>query len=264
MTSSIKFYPLITAGQAAVRAVEEQGSPDTLAGLDKALCNLPLHAMDEQADRVLYTALEAVSRAQRAEEWDLLHDVLLAVSRLLHEGQSGSEEPAPAVSAMVRLLGACQNRSTGTKTPVTRAWDRAFSAGVEVLSLVMGACRGDDVGPKLFDRRMNDFLAAVHRAIPYEALLQARRALVEAAQAYGLFAVGMRQPMPPQGRWEWARRIGAAQFRFEVVPPFVTHPYGSVAVQRRSIDGTTGPVRYFPLGPDEARRRAVTDAQYRI
>jgi hypothetical protein len=54
-------------------------------------------------------------------------------------------------------------------------------------------------------------------------------------------------------------------FLFEVVPPLVEgHPYGSVAVQRVTEDGRPGPVRSFPLGADENRRRAVTEAQYRI
>ncbi|KIF00921.1 hypothetical protein PL81_38525 [Streptomyces sp. RSD-27] len=265
--SSSTLYPLILAGQAAIRAVESHATPEALAAVDKALCELPVNFLDTPADKALHEALRAVSLAEDAEEWKLLVAVERTVSVLLHQGPTVPVGEEPAVKAMVELAGACIANSDGDEPLSARAWERAYWAAVEALALVVRAVRGEDVGGAVrFDRTMTNALTAVRRAIPYRALHEARRALYDAAASYGLFAIEMRQPVPT-GRWDWARRIKNAVYRFELVPPLVQdapYPYGSVAVQRINEDGTAGPVRYFPLGPDEERRRAVTEAQHRI
>lgn len=255
--------PLITTGQAAVRAAEQHGSPSTVSGVDRALCQLPVTDMDAQAHRILHDALRALAYAEDAEEWQLLAAAEHAVSRLVHE-PNGATLEHPAVRAVGELAIRCgirHDRAGDTEAP---AWHRGYLAGMETLGAVTGLIYRSSNGRAL-DKAMTEFVAAVRRAIPYEALYEARQALVEAARTYNIFVIGMRQPMPFGGRWEWARRIGDAVYLFEVEPPLVDgSPYGAVAVRRTAADGMAGPVRYFLLGADEERRRAVTEARYRI
>ncbi|MGA5411514.1 hypothetical protein ACPCSC_30205 [Streptomyces lavendulocolor] len=252
---------LLTAGQEAVRAAEHRGSPETVRALDTALCALPLLDMDDQAERILNDALMAVTRAEDAEEWQLLTDVEHAVSRLMHEPDGATLEH-PAVLAVGRLAVQCSIRVEKAGAAVAWAWGRGYLAGVEALRMVTGAIRGERDGRAL-DKAVTEFLAAVRRAIPYAALYETRRALVEFARSNGLFVIGMRQTMPP-GRWEYARRIGNAVYLFEIVPLLVEgHPYGSVAVRRTAEDGTAGPVRYFPFSSIEAHH-AANEALYVI
>ncbi|PRH78374.1 hypothetical protein C6N75_15175 [Streptomyces solincola] len=252
---------LLTAGQEAVRAAEHRGSPETVAGLDKALCALPLLDMDDQAHRILNHALTVVTRAEDADEWTLLADVEHAVSRLMHEPDGATLEH-PAVLAVGNLAMRCSTREREAGMAVGRAWSRGYMAGMEALRMVTGAIYGERDGRAL-DKAVTEFLTAVRRAIPYAALYETRRALVEFARSYGLFVIGMRQTLPP-GRWEYARRIGTAVFLFEIVPPLVEgHPYGSVAVRRTAEDGTAGPVRYFPFRSIEAHH-AANEALYVI
>lgn len=273
-TDRASLYALITAGQSAVRAAEDYGAPDSVRGLDKALCDFPVTDMDENASRVLYGALRAVALAEDAEEWMLLSDVEHQVSRFLVKPDGATLEH-PSVRAVVLLTSQCGSRYSErfedpikrrawSTSPERRAWQRAYLFGLEALGELTSAIRGSANGRAL-DKAMTAFLAAVRRAIPYAALYEARRALVKAARTYGVFVIGMRQPMPVNGRWEWARRIGSATYLFEVELPHMDgDPYGAVAVRRIAEDGTAAPVRYVPLGPDEKRRRAVTEAQFRI
>ncbi|MFI9052474.1 hypothetical protein [Streptomyces sp. NPDC053427] len=266
MTTAVRtaLYPLITAGQSAVRDTERHATPETLRTIDGALCALPVNEMDDQADRILHAAIRAVSLAGDAEEWEALAELERALSQMLHTGDPVTENPA--VKSMLLLVSQCSARcGQYDHGDVTRAaWERAFQAGTEALGALLSVLRKEMRGPEM-DKRVTAFLTAVRRAIPYAALYETRRALVEAARAYGLFVIGMRQPMPTNGRWGWARRLGRATFLFEVEPPHMEgDPYGAVAVRRIAEDGTAAPVRYIPLGPDEERRRAVTEAQYRI
>jgi len=262
-TTRTDLYRLITAGQAAVRAAEHHSSPKTVAGLDKAVSALPLTDMDDQADRILHTALKQVARAEDAEEWQLLEAAEHAVSRLIHEPDGATLEH-PAVRAVTELAIRCGWKHDQAGEAVAASWNRGYLAGIEALGAVTGLIHGSSDAPAL-DKAMVVFLTAVRRAIPYAALYETRRALVEAARTYGMFVIGMRQPMPPGGRWEWARRIGSAVYLFEVEPPLMDgDPGGAVAVRRTAADGTAGPVRYFPLSTDAERRRAVTEARNRI
>ncbi|MFD4933468.1 hypothetical protein [Streptomyces virginiae] len=256
-------YPLITAGQAAVRAAENHGTPEALAAVDRALCELPVNLLDTPADETLHGALHAVSLAEDAEEWKLLADVEHAVSLLLHK-PDGLTLEHPAVMAVGKLAIRCSVAGEDAGASVARAWHRGYLLGMEALRAVSGTIYGSTDGRAL-DKAVMEFRAAVRRAVPYAALRKTRLALVEAARSYSLFPIGMRQAMSPSSRWGWSRRIGTSTYHFEIEPPlFHGHPYGSVAVRRTAADGTAGPVRYFPLGADEERRRAVTEAQYRI
>jgi hypothetical protein len=258
-------YPLIVSGQAAVRAAERRGCPQTVAAVDKALCDLPVDVMDDQADRILHAALRALSLAEDAEEWTLVADVEQTVSALLHQ-PDGATIHHPAVLAVVTLAARAtfvhQKMIEGSAERA--AWERAYLLGLEALRAITSAVYGEEPGPDL-DTAVTRFLTAVRRAIPYAALIATRYALVEAARTYGIFVIGMRQPMPSGSRWEWARCIGDAVYLFEVEPPLMGGaPYGAVAVRRTTTDGTAEPVRYFPLGADQERGRAVTEALHRI
>ncbi|MFD9248332.1 hypothetical protein [Streptomyces bottropensis] len=255
---------LLTAGQEAVRAVERYGSPDTVAGLDKALCALPLLDMDDQAHRILNDALRSVARAEDAETWDRLTTVEQALSVWLHYPDRTDLGNAAmlAVAELAVHCGAMHGRAVEGSAE-RRAWDGAHLAGAEALRKVVSATSGNATGREL-DSAIRTFLEAVRRAVPYVALIGARYVLVEFARTYGLFVVGMRQPMP-EGPWEWARRLGGAVYLFRVDPPGLNgHPYGSVAVQRLAEDGTAGPVRSFGLFSLGERRNALNAARERI
>ncbi|MEU0857463.1 hypothetical protein ABZ352_18770 [Streptomyces griseofuscus] len=256
---------LITAGQKAVRATEHRGSPETIATVDRALSDLPVTVMDDQAERLLHDALRALALAEDAEEWALLEDAERGVSMLLHEPDGATlQHPAVRAVATLAVRASIVHGEAIGGSAERAAWERAYLLGLEALRATTGAIYGEASGREL-DRRVTEFFTAVRRAVPYAALMATRFALVEAARAYELPVIGMRQPLPTNSRWQWARRVADAVFLFEVVPPLVEgHPYGSVAVQRTTRDGESGPVRYIPLGADEGRRRAVTEAQYRI
>jgi hypothetical protein len=277
MTNTVvrtELYALVLAGQSAIRAVETYATRDKLTALDGALCALPVNVMDDQADRILHEAIRAVGLAEDAEEWALLSDVEQGVAQYLRE-PDGATMKHPAVRALVLLISACGSRfgkrvedpterAIWEAHPERQAWERAYLLGLEALREVGAAIQGAGPHQGLY-KAMVDFRGAVRRAIPYGALYEVRRALVEAARSYGLFVIGMRQPTPVGGRWEWARRIGRSTYLFEVEPPLMGgDPYGAVAVLRITEDGTRVPVRYIPLGSDEKRRRAVTEAQYAI
>ncbi|MGI5143783.1 hypothetical protein [Streptomyces sp. CA-106110] len=260
---------LITAGQAAVRAAEQHGSRDTLTAVDAALRALPVTDLDENAYQILHLALQATGKAARATEWALLTDVEQTVSPLVNPGGHVFSDH-PAVMAMSRLIAACTSRQTVYALPgcpngaiVAAAWQRAARKGAYALGKLTAVLQGI-LFPRQMDDAMADFRTAVRRAIPYEALYETRRALVEAARAYGLFVVGMRQPMPGHSAGEWARRLGQATYLFEVLAPQLGQPHGCVAVQRISEDGTADPVRHIPLGTDLKRRRAVHEIRHRI
>ncbi|PQM20651.1 hypothetical protein Sfr7A_26055 [Streptomyces xinghaiensis] len=253
--------PLITAGQAAVRAAEQHGSPETVAGLDRALCALPLTDMDDQADRILHQALKAVTHAEDAEEWQLLAAAQHAVTRLTRWPDDATLGH-PAVRAVGELALRCSlQHDQAEDTTTAAAWNRGYLAGMETLSAVTALLHGSP-DSRAVGKAMARFEAAVRRAIPYTALYETRRALVEAARTYNLFVIGMRQPPPPNSRWTWARRIGTAVYLFQAEPPLTSGR--AVAVCRTAQDGTVGPVRYFPLSADPQRRRAVTEACFRI
>lgn len=253
--------PLITAAQSAVRAAEHRGSPETLAGLDEALCALPVAFMNAGADRALHEALRAVSLAEEAEEWQLLADVEHAVSRLIHEPDGVTVEH-PAVLAVAMLATRCAVLEKDAGLRVAKAWNRGYLLGLDALGAVTGTVHGYTTG-KTLDKAVTAFLDAVRRAIPYAALYATRSALAQAARTYGLFVVGMRQPPSlPEGWWDWERAIGGVSFLFAVTFPGLPHPYGSLAVSRVNEDGTHEPIRYFPLGPDEDNEHAK--ALYRI
>jgi hypothetical protein len=251
---------LISVGQSVVRGVEESGSPAGLRRLDWALSQLPATELDRQAEYSRWKALEAVGRAEDAEEWDLLGDVEHAVTHLIR--LSGATLEHRAVRAIGTLTIRCSIREGSAGAAMAKAWNRGYMLGLEALRAVTDVIYGTgDV--RALDKAVTAFLAAVRRAIPYTALYETRRALTEAARAYGLFVIGMRQPMPP-GRWEYARCIGTAVYLFEIVPPLVEgHPYGSIAVRRTAEDGTVGPVRYIPFSSIEAHQRA-NEAVYQV
>jgi hypothetical protein len=269
-----ELYPRIIAGQNAVRAVEIYATPDDVATLYGVLCGLPVNVLDDQADRILHDAIRALALAEDAEEWALLNDVKQRVAQYLRE-PGAATMAHPAVQAVIQLTSGCGSRfgrqigdpierTMWEVNPERRAWERAYLLGLEVLRELSAAIYGEGPQQGLY-KELQDFEGAVRRAIAYGALYEARRALVEVARSYGLFVVGMRQPTPVGGRWEWARRIGSATYLFEVEPPHINgDPYGAVAVLRIAEDGTHMPVRYIPLGSDEKRRRALTKAQYRI
>ncbi|MEU1597962.1 hypothetical protein ABZ468_35310 [Streptomyces sp. NPDC005708] len=260
---------LITTGQTVVRAAEQYGSRETVTAVHAALRTLPVIDLDEQAHSILLGALEATAKAVRATEWTLLVDVEQTVSPLVNPGGHVFSDH-PAVIAMTRLINACTTRQAAYTVPgcpngtiTAAAWQRAAQAGIYARGKLNAVLNGV-LFPRQMDDAMADFRTAVRRAIPYEALYETRRALVEAARCYQLFVVGMRQPMPADSLGEWARRLGEAVYLFEVLPPQLGQPHGSVAVQRIRQDGTADPVRHIPLGGDLERRRAVHEIRRRI
>jgi hypothetical protein len=256
---------LITAGRVAVRASEDHASPHTIESVSDALCELPLTVLDARAEQLVHGALDALARARDAREWTMLDHAERAVSALLHE-PDGATIQHPAVLAVATLAAhaAHVHGQMIEGSPERAAWERAHLHGLEALGATVHAVSGGHAGHKL-DKWTQEFFTAVRRAIPYAALIVTRNALVEAARCYGLPVLGMRQPLPIGGRWRWARRVGDVVYLFRVVTPLAPgHPYGSVAVQRLRQDDTPGTVRYFPLSPDQDRRRAVIEALYRI
>ncbi|MFD0352968.1 hypothetical protein ACFVHW_04350 [Streptomyces sp. NPDC127110] len=257
-------HALITAGQYVVRSVETHASRDGLIAVYAALGALPVNLMDDQADISLHDALRAVSLAEDAEEWDIITAAEQSLTQMLFTGAPVAE--APALRAVVRLLSQCAVRSDSYESGsvVREAWKRADAAGTTALEEVLAVLHGALRGPTT-DRAATEFLTAARRATAYQALFEARRALAEAARAYGLFVIGLRQPLPRAGLWQWARRIGPAEYQFRVERSSpTTHPHGAVVVRRVAGDGTVGPMRQFPLSTDDGRRRAVIEAQYRI
>ncbi|MBV1940811.1 hypothetical protein KUF83_30210 [Streptomyces sp. BV286] len=261
--------PLIVAGQSAVRAVEDRASVASLFALERAL--LAMHPRQGSAERrfefdeALAKAAAAVRGAKNRPEWDMVTDVERAVSRLMHE-PDGATLDHPAVREVGKLAVRCGMAEGKAGAAVARAWNRAYLLGMEALHITAGATYGERSGRDL-DKAVTEFLTAVRRATAYSALYDTRNALVEAALAYGLFVVGMRQPMPPGGRWEWMRHIGGVVYHFETLPPSYvegSYPYGAIGVRRTAGDGTSGPVRYFPLSPKGKRRNPVMEALYRI
>lgn len=255
---------LLTAGQEAVRAAEHRGSPDTVRALDTALCALPILDMDDNAHRIVNDALRSISLAEDSETWGLLEKVETTVSTWLHNPDRTDLGNAAmlAVAELAVHCGAVHGR-TIEASAARRAWDRAHLAGSNALRTIVSAVAGHADGRQL-DRAITEFLESVRRAVPYVALMGTRYALVEFARTYGLFIVGMRQPMP-DGDWEWARRLGGAVYLFRVNPPGMNgHPYGSVAVQRFAEDGTAGPLRSFGLFSLGERRDALNAARARI
>ncbi|MER7761559.1 hypothetical protein [Streptomyces sp. NPDC097619] len=276
-TAPVDLHGLIRAAQTAVRAVEDSPSPQSLAALDGALCLLPVHPLDAYAEVSLHRAMRAVALAEDAEEWGLLADAEREVAALRETREHiGIEHPAVTTVSSLGLTCAERLKAPAgdpaeakrwKRSPERRAWDRGNHFSLEVLRhlpVFEGGRHAADNPP--LDRAMDGFRTAVRRAIAYQALYLTREALTAAAASYRLFVIGMRQPLP-EGRWDWSRRIGTATYMFEVVPPLAIEamfPYGSVAVVRIGEDGTRGDVRYAPLGDDENRRTAVTEALFRI
>ncbi|MFJ5142961.1 hypothetical protein [Streptomyces sp. NPDC088707] len=252
---------LLTAGQNAVRAVEEYGSPATVRGLDTALCAFPL--IDDQAHRAVTNALRAVSLAKDAETWAVLDKAERAVSSFIHTPDSRELGDA-AILAVAELAVHATHRSNTAigGSAVRRAWDRAHRDGATAIQVIVSAVSGSADGRAL-DGAMTKLFGSIRRAVPYFALVEVRLALVEFARSHGLFVVGMRQPMP-DGDWEYARRLGGAVYLFRVDPPSIREPYGAVVVQRIAEDGSGGTVRSFGLYSFGERRTALNDALSRI
>lgn len=235
---------LLTAGQNAVRAAEECGSQRTVDAVYEALCALPLVDMEDDAYGRVQVAVRAAAAAEDAETWTLLYDAEHSVSQWLHE-PDGHRTSEAAVMDVARLAVHCSARVSDAGSVESRAWYRAFQAGVEALRAVTGAVSGH-VDSRALDKAMTQFWAAVRRAVPYAAMYVAKEALVEFARTYGFFVVEMRQPA--EGGWEWMRRLGDAVYLFRVDTPGLDgFPYGSVTVQRIGKDGTPGWIRPFAL-----------------
>src|SRR5262249_12386222 len=156
---------------------------------------LPVIDLDEQAYQILHMALRATGKAATATEWTLLADVEQTVSPLVNPGGHVFSDH-PAVTAMTHLIDACTARQAAYAVPerptgdiIAGAWQRAAQAGTYAFGKLTAVLHGT-LFPRQMDAAMADFRTAVRRAIPYEALYEVRRALVEAARSYGLFVVG--------------------------------------------------------------------------
>ncbi|MEU9925063.1 hypothetical protein AB0H51_27910 [Streptomyces griseoluteus] len=228
----------LSAAQAAVRAVEARATRENVAALYEALGEFHPMGLDNQAFDIIRAARDQVTRAEYSDAWELLWNAEHEVSTWLVE-PDGPNAGDDAIMAVAALAVHCARAFAGGAGTERSAWYRADTAGVDALRAVVSAVNGHTDGRTL-NRAVVTFLDAVRRAIPYAALYEARRALVEFARVRGLFIVGMRQPRADD--FEWARRIGAAVYLFRSGPPF-----GSVSVRRIADDGTVGPERHFSL-----------------
>lgn len=254
---------LITSAQGAVRAVEDRGSRKTIAALRDALLPMYTRRGEGPHRQAFMDALGEAELSLRAAAasgtWDLLTDVEQTVSRFWHE-PDGATLDHPALQAITTLTVRFE---TDDRSIFGAANERAHYAGLDAMRALSSAINGAANGRQL-DKAVTEFLAAVRRAIPYMALYDTRRALVEAAWAYGLFPVGMRQPESPESLWDWSREIGGALHLFELVGPGIEgHPFGAVATVR-FVDGLGGGVRYFPLSSIEEWRRIARTVVDRV
>ncbi|MBG7704874.1 hypothetical protein HCJ76_44135 [Streptomyces sp. MC1] len=252
---------LLTAGQAAVRAAEQRATPESVHAVYESLCQLPLLDMDDHAYLIVQGAIRQTASAEDVDTWTLLLDVEHTVSAWLHDPDA-SLAADDAIMAVARLGVHCANNHEESAMEERAAWLRAYQASVEALRATASATNGHTGGREL-DKAIVTFLDAVRRAIPYAALYEARRALVEFARTYGLFIVGMRQPMPAGGPWQWSRRIGDLIVLFSVEPPTAEgFPYGSMAVQCITKDGTVHPPRHFALSGRQ--QDALAEIRHRL
>ncbi|MFE1270586.1 hypothetical protein [Streptomyces sp. NPDC058758] len=252
--------PYVTAVQAAVRAVEERPAHDTLGALDAALCDAPVASVDDFAWTSLHDALRVVVLAEDADEWAMLEELREELAKIVGLVETATTAH-PAFRALVLLAAQCETRY---RAGDGAAWNAAWFNGLAALRRLgeMAHSTGD---PTVLFGASKAFINSVERAIAAPALYESRRALVAIAQAYGLFVVGMRQPAPEDSWADYSRRIGRADYLFEVVPPFVAgFPEGAIRVQRVAEDGTQGPARFFPRSPDDKARAAVATALSRI
>jgi hypothetical protein len=227
---------LITAVQAAVRAVEADPQPVTLRDLDAALCALPLDDLDDDADQAVRDAVALVSDARDSSVFVRLHETAKALEEL-GQGAMPPLHEHPAMKSAVLLLSRCYAEAGNWPdgSAFRRAWSRAAAEGLPVLRAVVefpDASPSDDT----VKRRVAEWSAAVRRAVAYRALYKAREALVKAARGYGLFPIGGRQPLPDGFHGAWTREIGQETYRFEVTPPDLSGgaPFGWVLVTRTS------------------------------
>ncbi|MFJ8301319.1 hypothetical protein ACIQ9R_36210 [Streptomyces sp. NPDC094447] len=252
--------PYVTAVQAAVRAVEERPARDTLGALDAALCNAPVTTMDDFAETSLHDALRVVSLAEDADEWAMLEELREELAKIVGLVETATTAH-PAFRALVLLAAQCETRF---RAGDGAAWNAAWFNGLAALRRLSEMAHSTE-DPDALSKAGMAFINSVQRAIAASALYESRRALVAIAEAYGLFVIGMRQPAPEDSWADYSRRIGRADYLFEVVPPFVAgFPYGAIRVQRVAEDGTQGPARFFPRSSDDKARAAVETALSRI
>ncbi|MFF0754457.1 hypothetical protein [Streptomyces sp. NPDC004267] len=258
--TSTEARALLTAGQDAVRAVEQYGSPDTVRGLDVALCAFPL--VDDRVHYAVSDAVRAVSLAEDSETWTHLLAMERAVSTWLHtpDDEGLGSTAITAVALLASHVTVESVTTAGRSAEERRAWERTHHVGVVAIRAIVAAVGGTADGESL-DQAITAFIASVRRAVPYAALIQVRCALVEFARASGLFVIGMRQPTPNDRRG-YDRTIGNRTFQFHVDPPTYAYPYGSVTVVRVAPDGSSSDSRAFPLyafGPRRTGMDAVLD-----
>lgn len=225
MTTDIRnsLAPLIRSAQAAVRACEQDPRAGTLRTVIEHLEPFLVDDLDPEVYELVDRAAALAAAAITCPETSGTVEVNYELGVMLNEGPEEKTEDDPTVAAVIALTGQCFARfKEAARTDVDKAaWGRAYKAGVKALGILMKLLPDyqEWSGSESFrvSSAVDRFLAAVHRAIAYEALYGVRAALVEVAESVLLFPIGGRQPVQGMEGRGWSRRIGGALYRFEVI-----------------------------------------------
>jgi hypothetical protein len=268
MTTAIRseLRPLISNASAAIRECEQDPQAGALSSVWDALKAFPGNDLDQDVFESLDKAATLVSAAITCTERGHEVDVLVSLAVMQNEGPQEKPEEEPTVAAVIALTGLCHARFEELSyfDMAKRAWERAYRKGVAALGVLMRDLPdAPDIDLTRICHAVDAFLADVNRAIGYRPLFEARKALVEAADSALLFPVGGRQPAWGLEGRGWRRRIGGAEYRFEVTDarPLEKAPGGLIVVTRIDLEtGQESPCHVLPRRFEYGPHRAAEDA----
>ncbi|MER7937839.1 MULTISPECIES: hypothetical protein [unclassified Streptomyces] len=253
---------LISEANKAIRTCERDVTPRTLSDVRVALRVIPCDSLALEVSEALMRAAHLVSEAVTSAEMGATIDVNAAVGAwsLDEEWPEPKPEDDPTIAEIITLTGMCRARFDALRhwDLAKTAWARAYRAGVTALrTLVDQLPHEEEANLHLCRSAVDVFVEAARRAVAYRALFEARQALIAAADDAGLFVIGGRQPAWNLEGRGWRRRIGSAEYRFEVTGsrPLEGAPGGLIFVTRVDLtSGQESPHRVMVRSPSGAHR----------